>query len=630
MLHGEEDTRTRRFSTHAGAARPYSGPRAGNANANDPSSPPFDWRGERGAAGLGPGLARRCETGRPRGSRAKARRLSEAPRAVRLLGHADRREDGEVVLHAGYGFARSRTQDSDVARGGPPDRLDHQAIHRGGDPEARDARKVNTNDPISKYFPNVPADKGAITLHHLLIHGAGLESDYGDGDFEPVTREEIVRRVLAAPLRSTPGATYHYSNAGYSLLAAIVEQVSGKSHEEFLYENLWKPAGMEKTGFRRPRWEPGSWRAGSATGASGGRSSSARGGRRPLLESPRQRRRPLDRGRYVALAPRARGRARSSRRMPEKVLHPYIPEDGGESQYAYGWAIFETPRRTLPHRPQRRRRDLRRGRSLVSRRRALLLHRLERRPPGDRRERADRSPLFRWEGGAAADVAMPPEVAAVATGGAAGEKAAKLAGEYRLDSGARRAARQRRGARARRRLRASLRDPLPDAGALRGPRQGGSPSGRNRSWMRAAKGDTAPLCRAIGEGASRAGGAARGGSLGFDREVVRRDSFDHDPRCPAQPRRRRGHHRADRRRARHRLPQLCVGRRRPRRAGDAGWAPEAAFLPDTAGAYVAFDFWSGNTVTIAAASGVDAGSIEIVAANPKGAPLTRLRANRAR
>ncbi len=43
-----------------------------------------------------------------------------------------------------------------------------------------------------------------------------------------------------------------YSNAGYGVLAAIVEKVSGKSYEGFLREQLFKPAGMMLTGYVLP------------------------------------------------------------------------------------------------------------------------------------------------------------------------------------------------------------------------------------------------------------------------------------------------------------------------------------------------------------------------------------------
>jgi CubicO group peptidase (beta-lactamase class C family) len=47
---------------------------------------------------------------------------------------------------------------------------------------------------------------------------------------------------------------FHYSNAGYSLVAAILELVTGASYESFLHEYLLEPVGMGKTGYRMPTW----------------------------------------------------------------------------------------------------------------------------------------------------------------------------------------------------------------------------------------------------------------------------------------------------------------------------------------------------------------------------------------
>ncbi|UCG61524.1 MAG: beta-lactamase family protein [Candidatus Zixiibacteriota bacterium] len=113
--------------------------------------------------------------------------------------------------------------------------------------------KLNTDDPISKYFENVPEEKQSIRLHHLLTHTAGFPGALGS-DFEIVDREEMMKRILEAPLKFPPGEEFGYSNCGYSMLAAIVELASEMTYEEFLQEHLFKPAGMEYTGYRLPDW----------------------------------------------------------------------------------------------------------------------------------------------------------------------------------------------------------------------------------------------------------------------------------------------------------------------------------------------------------------------------------------
>ena len=113
--------------------------------------------------------------------------------------------------------------------------------------------KLHVEDAITKYFPTAPVDKKVITLHQLLTHTSGLESDFA-GDYDPVSRDEYVKRILASKLRSKPGEVYFYANSGYSLLGAIVEIVSGMPYEKYLRENLFLPAGMKDTGYKLPLW----------------------------------------------------------------------------------------------------------------------------------------------------------------------------------------------------------------------------------------------------------------------------------------------------------------------------------------------------------------------------------------
>jgi len=113
---------------------------------------------------------------------------------------------------------------------------------------------LQTEDRISEYLGPVPEDKREITLHHLLTHTAGLIDGLG-GDYQPVSRAQLVAGALESELRSSPGAEYHYSNLGYGLLAAIVEIVSGSGYEEFLAEHLFEAAGMTETGYVLPEWD---------------------------------------------------------------------------------------------------------------------------------------------------------------------------------------------------------------------------------------------------------------------------------------------------------------------------------------------------------------------------------------
>lgn len=117
----------------------------------------------------------------------------------------------------------------------------------------REQGKLQPTDLISKYIPDVPADKRDITIHHLLTNTAGFKRHSGR-DEEKLSKADFIRTVMKLPLVYKVGEKYHYSNIGFGLLAYIVEQVSGSDFETFLYNNLFKPAGMESTGYLRPAW----------------------------------------------------------------------------------------------------------------------------------------------------------------------------------------------------------------------------------------------------------------------------------------------------------------------------------------------------------------------------------------
>jgi CubicO group peptidase (beta-lactamase class C family) len=113
--------------------------------------------------------------------------------------------------------------------------------------------RLRVGDTIERFVAGVPEDKRAITIAQLLAHTSGLVDSLGD-DYDPLSREQLVAGALSAPLRSPPGTAYHYSNVGYSVLAAIVEQASGTTYERFLARHLFRPAGMRHTGYVLPRW----------------------------------------------------------------------------------------------------------------------------------------------------------------------------------------------------------------------------------------------------------------------------------------------------------------------------------------------------------------------------------------
>ena len=149
-------------------------------------------------------------------------------------------KDGEVVLHKGYGPGITAETPFWVAS--ISKQFTAAAILK-----LAEQGKLSVDDPITKYFAEVPEDKRGITIHQLLTHTAGLPQKYAaDGITD---RKEAVRALLAQPLKFTPGQGFTYSNDDYNLLAILVETVSGEPFETFLERHLFAPAGLRQTGF---------------------------------------------------------------------------------------------------------------------------------------------------------------------------------------------------------------------------------------------------------------------------------------------------------------------------------------------------------------------------------------------
>jgi CubicO group peptidase (beta-lactamase class C family) len=112
-------------------------------------------------------------------------------------------------------------------------------------------KKLKLTDTLDRFFRDLPEDKHAVTVEHLLHHTAGLAPDLGVPYSWTGGRGQYVEQMLGRPLVAEPGKAFDYSNVGYALLAAIVEEVSGRSFEDYVRKELFAPAGLGDTGFVR-------------------------------------------------------------------------------------------------------------------------------------------------------------------------------------------------------------------------------------------------------------------------------------------------------------------------------------------------------------------------------------------
>lgn len=156
---------------------------------------------------------------------------------------------GTIVLRKGYGCADRRSRIAASAGtisdiGSIAKTFTAAAILR-----LESQGLLSRDDTLAKFYPDAPADKRGIGIGHLLTHRAGLDDFHADTDFEPMQRAEAEARILALPLKFAPGDDEAYSNAGYTLLAAIVERVSGRGFLAYVREELLRPAALSDTGW---------------------------------------------------------------------------------------------------------------------------------------------------------------------------------------------------------------------------------------------------------------------------------------------------------------------------------------------------------------------------------------------
>lgn len=99
-------------------------------------------------------------------------------------------------------------------------------------------------------YPREVADR--VTIEHLLTHTSGMGS-FWNAKFEAArtslrTVSDHLPLFVEDPLAFEPGERFGYSNAGYIVLGAIIEAVSGMTYDTYLQERIWNIAGMRNTG----------------------------------------------------------------------------------------------------------------------------------------------------------------------------------------------------------------------------------------------------------------------------------------------------------------------------------------------------------------------------------------------
>ncbi len=121
--------------------------------------------------------------------------------------------------------------------------------------------RLKPGAPVEQYIPGFPKgpNGGKPTIEQLVKHTAGVPHRVTTPAEEmlPLHPADIVERVKARGLLFEPGSQELYSSAGYTCLARIIEIIEGRSFEDALAEEIFKPAQMKSAmSETRPRLMP--------------------------------------------------------------------------------------------------------------------------------------------------------------------------------------------------------------------------------------------------------------------------------------------------------------------------------------------------------------------------------------
>jgi D-alanyl-D-alanine carboxypeptidase len=99
------------------------------------------------------------------------------------------------------------------------------------------------------FLPDYPTHGQTITIEQLLTHTAGIHNYTDLPELPSLWRKDLTLNDLIGlfknqPLDFAPSEQWAYSDSGYVLLGAIIEEVSGMGYAEFIQQRIFTPLGM--------------------------------------------------------------------------------------------------------------------------------------------------------------------------------------------------------------------------------------------------------------------------------------------------------------------------------------------------------------------------------------------------
>lgn len=123
-----------------------------------------------------------------------------------------------------------------------------------------DEGKVSLEDNIYDFFaedyPDISEVWKKVTLHNVLTHTTGIVEPFLDIDapvkiIETEGCDDYLKIALDRVPVKTPGVQWNYSDSNYYIISRVIEKVSGRELEDFLFEHFFKPMRFQGAAFAK-------------------------------------------------------------------------------------------------------------------------------------------------------------------------------------------------------------------------------------------------------------------------------------------------------------------------------------------------------------------------------------------
>ena len=117
------------------------------------------------------------------------------------------------------------------------------------------AGKIDLDSTLGKYLPDYPNKDVArrVTIRQIMQMRSGIGGDIfaappGKTRASIRHNRDYIQLFVDRPLDFEPGTSQRYSNAGYVVLGAVIERVSGEDYYDYVRRHIYEPAGMSRSG----------------------------------------------------------------------------------------------------------------------------------------------------------------------------------------------------------------------------------------------------------------------------------------------------------------------------------------------------------------------------------------------